>query len=72
MPADANPLTPKWIQKGKMRWVWGLWEPLMFYRRNASHNVTAVGNALWNEAYYRRMHSEEIVEKLAEAGINCI
>ena len=63
---------PGWIQRGKLRWVWGLWEPLMFYRRSAHMAPYSPGNSHWAEAWYLRMHSEEMVAKLAELGINCV
>ena len=69
---NTKDLTPTWVKKGGLRWVWGLWEPLMFYRRAGYGSATAVGSALWNEAYYNRMHSEEIIGQLAEIGVNCI
>lgn len=63
---------PSWIQRGKLRWVWGLWEPLMLYRRQASIAPYSPGSALWGEEWYLRMHSREMVEKLADLGINVI
>lgn len=63
---------PSWIQRGKLRWVWGLWEPRALYRRTASANATSPGNSLWMEPWYLRMQSKEIVERLAKMGVNCI
>ncbi|MBM4086498.1 MAG: hypothetical protein FJ272_17080, partial [Planctomycetes bacterium] len=63
---------PSWIGRGKLRWVWGLWEPRALYRRTASANATSPGNSLWMEQWYLRMQSEEIVGRLAEMGVNCI
>lgn len=63
---------PSWIQRGKLRWVWALWEPRALYRRTATGNATSPGNALWMEAWYKRMQSEEIVARLAEMGVNLV
>lgn len=63
---------PSWIQRGKLRWVWGLWEPLRLYRRSAHMAAYSPGNAHWAEDWYLRMHSEEMVGKLADLGINCL
>ena len=63
---------PTWIRRGKLRWVWGLWEPLMFYRRSAHMAPYSPGNSQWAEEWYLRMHSEEMVAKLAGLGINCV
>ena len=71
MHRDSYPV-PSWIGHGKLRWVWGLWEPLMFYRRSAHMAAYAPGNTEWTQAWYLRMHSEEILDKLAEMGVNCV
>ncbi|MDH7568143.1 MAG: hypothetical protein QHJ73_00985 [Armatimonadota bacterium] len=63
---------PSWIRRGTLRWVWGLWEPLMFYRRSAHLAAYSPGNAPWTREWYERMHSREIVEKLADLGVNCL
>ncbi len=69
---ETSPQPPSWIRRGKLRWVWGLWEPLMFYRRSTHMAAYSPGNAYWAEAWYERMHSKEMVEKLAELGVNCV
>ncbi|MDD4190624.1 MAG: hypothetical protein PHI28_04800 [Mangrovibacterium sp.] len=68
----GNDLTPEWIKRGQLRWVWGLWEPLMLYKRVDYYTAYAVGNNYWTDEYYKRMHSEEIVSQLAEMGVNCL
>ena len=70
-PAEA-PSVPAWVQRGKLRWVWGLWEPLMLYQRSAHVAPYSPGNSHWAREWYLRMHSEEIVAKLADMGVNCI
>ena len=72
MANDGKHPVPSWIRRGKLRWVWGLWEPLMLYRRQASIAPYSPGNALWAEDWYLRMHSREMVEKLADLGVNVI
>jgi len=72
MTTPTQHAVPSWIRRGKLRWVWGLWEPLMLYRRSAHMAVYSPGNAHWTREWYERMHSEEIVAKLAELGINCL
>lgn len=64
---------PDWVQQGKLRWVWALWEPMAHYRRQGGNaGPIGVWNARWNTQYYERMHSEEIVAKLAELGVNLV
>ncbi|MEW6360188.1 MAG: hypothetical protein AB1696_27890 [Planctomycetota bacterium] len=63
---------PSWVGPGKIRWVWGLWEPLIFYRRLGHESGTVEGGAHWAEDWYERMHSEETVKWLADLGINCL
>jgi len=69
--APKHPV-PSWIRPGKLRWVWGLWEPLMFYRRSAHMAPYSPGNSHWAEEWYLRMHSEEMVAKLAKMGVNIV
>ena len=70
--AEAHHDVPDWVRRGKLRWVWALWEPLMFYRRSAHMAPYSPGNAHWAEDWYLRMHSEEMVAKLADLGVNCV
>lgn len=70
--SNVGDLTPDWIKRGQLRWVWGLWEPLLHYKRSDYYTAYAVGNHYWTDEYYKRMHSEEIISQLAEMGINCI
>lgn len=64
---------PDWVQPGKLRWVWALWEPMAHYRRQGGDaDPIGIWNARWNTQYYDRMHSEEIVAKLAELGVNLV
>jgi hypothetical protein len=72
MLSGSEYASPSWIRRGHLRWVWGLWEPLRLYRRSAHMAAYSPGNSHWAEAWYERMHSEEMVAKLAEMGVNCI
>ena len=67
---NQNLPIPTWIRRGKLRWVWALWEPERFYRRAAYGGATSPGNALWMPQWYARMRSEETVAKLADLGVN--
>jgi hypothetical protein len=65
---------PGWIAPGKLRWVWALWEPLDLYRRGGSAAGIGDNRATghWVRRWYQRMHSDEILDKLAEAGVNLV
>jgi len=69
--SEALPV-PNWVQRGKLRWVWALWEPERFYRRAAYGGATSPGNALWMPQWYERMRSEETVKWLADIGVNLV
>lgn len=66
--------TPDWITPGKLRWVWGLWEPMALYTRGGSGAGIGDGRVTghWVRRWYERMHSDEILDKLADAGVNLI
>ncbi|HWQ55446.1 MAG TPA: hypothetical protein VN442_17295, partial [Bryobacteraceae bacterium] len=65
---------PDWIAPGKLRWVWALWEPIELYTRGGS--AAGIGDARatghWVRKWYERMHSDEILDKLAAAGVNLV
>ena len=65
---------PDWIGAGKLRWVWALWEPIDLYTRGGSGagigDSRATGH--WVRRWYERMHSDEILDKLAAAGVNVV
>jgi len=73
-PAAGQLQVPDWIAPGKLRWVWALWEPLDLYRRGGSAagigDKRATGH--WVRKWYDRMHSDEILDKLADAGVNLV
>lgn len=66
--------TPAWIALGKLRWVWGLWEPIELYTRGGHGAGIGDGRVTghWVRKWYERMHSDEILDKLASAGVNLI
>jgi hypothetical protein len=65
---------PDWIAPGKLRWVWALWEPLELYTRGGSAAGIGDGRATghWVRKWYNRMRSDEILDKLAAAGVNLV
>ena len=65
---------PDWIASGKLRWVWALWEPLALYRRGGHGAGIGDGRVTghWVGRWYERMHSDEILDKLADAGVNLV
>ena len=65
---------PEWIAAGKLRWVWALWEPIELYARGGYGAGIGDGWATghWVRDWYERMHSDEILDKLAEAGVNLV
>lgn len=72
--APSPQAIPDWIAPGKLRWVWALWEPLDLYRRGG--HGAGIGDGLvtghWVPRWYLRMHSDEILDKLAAAGVNLV
>ena len=64
--------TPAWICPGRLRWVWGLWEPIELYSRGGYGAGVGDGRATghWVRHWYERMHSDEILDQLADAGVN--
>lgn len=63
---------PAWLRDEQLRWAWLSWEPLMMYRRVGGEFETVESSSLWAEDWFRRLHSEEYVKKLADAGYNCV
>ncbi|MBI5395531.1 MAG: hypothetical protein HZA91_09575, partial [Verrucomicrobia bacterium] len=66
--------TPSWIAAGKLRWVWALWEPMDLDTRGGTGAGIGDGRATghWVRRWYERMHSDEILDKLADAGVNIV
>ncbi|MGE5532036.1 MAG: hypothetical protein ACM3VW_07985, partial [Bacteroidota bacterium] len=66
--------TPSWIAPGRLRWVWGVWEPIELYTRGGHGAGVGDGRATghWVRGWYERMHSDEILDQLAEAGVNLL
>ena len=65
-------MQPAWFTERQLRWAWLSWEPLMMFRRVGRQSAIMESNAHWSEDWYRRLHSEEYIRKLAEAGFNCV
>ncbi|MCZ2077490.1 MAG: hypothetical protein LC130_21125 [Bryobacterales bacterium] len=72
--AEGAVAAPDWIAPGKLRWVWALWEPIELYARGGSAAGIGDGRATghWVRKWYERMHSDEILDKLAAAGVNVV
>ena len=70
----ANLVPPDWIAPGKLRWVWALWEPMALYRRGGMGMGVGDGRVTghWVRRWYDRMHGDEILDKLADAGVNLV
>lgn len=54
--------------------LWAFWghEPLAFYKRRNGNKNTLFGNGEWVEAWYKRLHTEEAIARLADLGVNLI
>ncbi len=54
--------------------LWAFWghEPLAFYKRRNGNRKTLFGNGEWVESWYRRLHTEEAIARLADMGVNLI
>ena len=63
---------PKWLEQGQLRWAWLSWEPLMMFRRVGYQFEAMEANARWSEDWFKRLHSEEYIKKLANAGFNAV
>jgi hypothetical protein len=65
---------PDWIAPGKLRWVWALWEPIDLYTRGGHGAGIGDGRVTghWARKWYERMHSDEILDQLAAAGVNLV
>jgi hypothetical protein len=59
---------PDWARRGKIRWAWAAWEPLLYYRRVGSAVANREDIAPWLD----RIHRRQTLELLAAAGFNCI
>ena len=76
-PDDRSPMTdeterPSWLRETQLRWAWLSWEPLMMFRRVGFQFEAMEANAHWSEDWFRRLHGEEYIRKLADAGFNCV
>ena len=66
------PDSPSWLHDRQLRWAWLSWEPLMMYRRHGGIFETIPANAHWIGDWFDRIHSEEYIRSLADAGFNCV
>jgi hypothetical protein len=69
-PVAAEDPTARAAASQPLYWSWWGWEPLDHYRR-VGGNVAAVDTAApWVQKWYDRLHSEELVAKMAGLGVN--
>lgn len=72
MSGTATDSPPQWLAQTQLRWVWLAWEPLMMLRRHGGIFEAMQANAHWSEHWFHRIHSEEYIRTLADAGFNCV
>ena len=76
MPAvsdiESRNSQPAWLTNEQMRWAWVSWEPLMMYRRHGGQFETFEAASHWIGDWFNRIHTEEYICKLRDAGFNCI
>ncbi len=51
-------------------WSWWGWEPLDHYRRVGGVAGAVDGSAAWLTHWYTRLHTEELVQTMADLGVN--
>lgn len=54
---------------GPHYWAWWGWEPWEHNRRAGGITGAVDGSSHWLHKWYARLHSEELVEKMAKAGV---
>jgi len=60
----------KWAELERIRWAWWAWEPFYHYRRLGGITGAAPGSALWLREWYEHVHSEKMIKRMADLGIN--
>jgi hypothetical protein len=68
--AAANPQACAGPVAAPLYWSWWAWEPADHYRRTGGVVAAVDVNAPSFPAWYERLHSEELVRKMADLGIN--
>lgn len=64
---------PSWLKPGTLRWACAQWEPLSFLKRLGGMSPGyQVPNAPWTADHFYRVHTAEVIAKLAEAGIDLL
>lgn len=64
--------TPAWLKRGCIQWAGGLHQQANLARRDGSPVIFYERAARWFDQWYSRVHTEAAVERLVEAGVNCI
>lgn len=55
---------------GALYWAWWGWEPWEHHRRAGGTTGAVDGDSHWLHAWYDRLHSEDLVRQMADAGVN--
>jgi len=58
------------VTDGALYWAWWGWEPWEHHRRAGGTTGAVDGSSHWLHQWYARLHSEELVEQMAKAGVN--
>lgn len=58
------------VTDGPLYWAWWGWEPWEHHRRAGGTTGAVDGSSHWLHQWYARLHSEELVEHMAKAGVN--
>ena len=66
----ATPLTKDATTQAPYYWAWWGWEPLAHYRRVGGIVGAVDAKSPTLEQWYDRLHSEELVRKMASVGVN--
>jgi hypothetical protein len=53
-------------------WAWWGWEPLEHNIRLGGPSYTVDGSSWWAPKWYDRLHSEELIKKISDRGINLV
>jgi glycosyl hydrolase family 42 (putative beta-galactosidase) len=65
-----NKHKPEWLKSENLRWAAWAWDHNVFYHRLGSKPANFFGNTQWCEQWWKRVHEEDLVKKMADIGIN--
>ena len=73
----ATPLNKTQLAEAQRRatdtplyWAWWGWEPWEHHRRAGGTTGAVDGSSRWLHRWYGRLHSQELVERMAKVGVN--